>query len=66
MNPRRCTRHLELRRGGPETGEDWVDALELVLGNRVEAELAYLAGMDAMRFEQEVLADIAALPEMES
>lgn len=43
--------------------EDWLDALELVLGSRAEAELAYEVGTEPLRFEEEVLRNIAALPE---
>jgi len=63
VNTRGCRRHTILRQGGPKNREDWVDALELVLGNRAEAERAYEAGLEAQRFEEEVLRDIAALPE---
>lgn len=63
MNTRGCRRHITLRRGGPKTREDWLDALELVLGSRAEAVRAYEVGMEALRFEEEVLRDIAALPE---
>ncbi len=63
VNTRDCRRHIALRRGGPKTREDWLDALELVLGSRAEAELAYEVGTEALRFEEEVLRDIAALPE---
>jgi hypothetical protein len=63
VNTRSCRRHITLHRGGPKTREDWLDALELVLGSRAEAERAYEVGMEALRFEQEVLRDIAALTE---
>jgi hypothetical protein len=33
------------------------------LGSRAEAECAYEVGTDALRFEEEVLREIAALPE---
>lgn len=56
-------RHITLRQGGPKTREDWLDALELVLGSRAEAERAYEVGTEALRFEEEVLREIAALPE---
>ena len=31
MNTKGCQRHITLRQGGPNTREDWLDALELVL-----------------------------------
>ena len=46
-----------------ETRGDWLDALELALGSRAEAELAYEVGTEPLRFEEEVLRNIAALPE---
>jgi hypothetical protein len=63
VNTRGCRRHITLRQVGPKTREDWLDALELVLGSRTETEQAYDAGMEALRFEEEVLRTIAALPE---
>ena len=63
VNTRGCQRHITLRQGGPKTREDWIDALELVLGSRAEAERAYEVGTEALRFEEEVLREIAALPE---
>jgi hypothetical protein len=63
VNTRGCQRHITLRQGGPKTREDWLDALELVLGSRAEAERAYEVGTEALRFEEEVLREIAALPE---
>ena len=63
VDSRGCRRHIALRRSGPKTREDWLDALELVLGSRAEAERAYEVGTEALRFEEEVLREIAALPE---
>ncbi|GMQ86701.1 MAG: hypothetical protein BMS9Abin07_2292 [Acidimicrobiia bacterium] len=66
MNTRGCRRHITLRRGRPKTREDWLDALEQALGSRAEAERAYEVGTEALRFEEEVLRDIASLPESAS
>jgi hypothetical protein len=65
MYTRGCRRRTTWGEGGPRTREDWLDALELVLGSRVEAEEAYEAGIDALRFEEEVRRDIGTLPETE-
>jgi len=63
VNTRGCRRYIALRQGGPRTREDWLDALEPVLGSRAEAERAHEVGTEALRFEEEVLRAIAALPE---